>query len=207
MKFRTYSEFTCTKAIDWELIEACWQELMQVIISIHKGKVLPSWLLQKLNSNNPKNRLYRAFQELGRAIRTRFLLNYVSDAPMRETILKTTIKIERFNDFLDWIAFGGEGMFPSRDPIEYQKQAKYRNLVANAIMLQNAVDMTSAIYEMIQEGYPVTSEALGTLSPYMREHIKRFGEYVVNIDVAPPPIQADKIIVPVTAPSEAFVAA
>ncbi len=108
-----------TKSIDWGLIEMFWEELMQVIISIHKGKVLPSWLLQKLNSDNPKNRLYRAFQELGRAIRTRFLLIYVSDNSIRGTILRTTIKIERFNEFLDWISFGDEGLFPSRDPVEY----------------------------------------------------------------------------------------
>jgi len=35
-----------------------WQDLMQVMLSIHKGKVLPSWLLQKLVSDNPKNKLY-----------------------------------------------------------------------------------------------------------------------------------------------------
>ncbi len=140
---------------------------------------------------------YRAFQELGRAIRTRFLLIYVSENSVRETILRTTIKIERFNEFLDWISFGDEGLFPSRDPVEYQKMTKYRNLVANTIMLQNVVDMTSAIYDMIQEGYLITSEILGAFSPYMREHIKRYGEYVVNMDVPPPPIQTDKVIEPV----------
>lgn len=75
---------------------------------------------------------------------------------------------------------------------------KYRNLVANAIMLQNAVGMTNAIYDMIQEGYPITSETLASFSPYLREHIKRYGEYVVNVDEPPPPIQTDKIIQPVT---------
>lgn len=187
-----------SRIINWELIKAHWRDLMQVIISIHKGKVLPSWLLQKLNSNNPKNKLYKAFQELGRAIRTRFLLIYVSDTPVRLTIQKATIKIERYNDFLDWVSFGGEGLFDSRDPVEYQKRLKYQNLVANAIMLQNVVDMTNVLYEMIQEGYDVTSEVIATFSPYLREHIKRFGEYVINIDDTPPPLNPDKVIIPVS---------
>jgi TnpA family transposase len=47
---------------------------MQVVLSIHTGKLLPSWLLQKLNTDSPKNKLYLAFRELGRVIRTMFLL-------------------------------------------------------------------------------------------------------------------------------------
>ncbi len=52
---------------------------MQVVLSIHKGKLLPSWLLQKLNTDSPKNKLYLAFRELGRVIRTVFLLEFVSN--------------------------------------------------------------------------------------------------------------------------------
>lgn len=31
-----------TRTVNWALIEDHWQELMQVVLSIHKGKVLPS---------------------------------------------------------------------------------------------------------------------------------------------------------------------
>ena len=54
-----------TRTINWELLHEHWQDLMQVVLSIHKGKVLPSWLLQKLVSDNPKNKLYLALRELG----------------------------------------------------------------------------------------------------------------------------------------------
>jgi len=38
--------------IDWALIERHWQDLMQVVLSIQAGKVLPSMLLQKLGTHN-----------------------------------------------------------------------------------------------------------------------------------------------------------
>ena len=63
-----------SKTIDWSLIETHWQDMMQVVLSIQAGKILPSTLLRKLGSHSRQNRLNRAFRELGRVERTLFLL-------------------------------------------------------------------------------------------------------------------------------------
>ena len=177
-----------TRTIDWELLEEYWQELMQVVISIHKGKVLPSWLLQKLVSDNPKNKLYLALRELGCVVRTLFLLEYASNATLRAEIQSSTTKIEAYNFFSQWIFFGGDGVIRSRDPVEYEKRIKYKDLIANAIMLHNVVDMTNVLYEMSQDQLPLTSDVVATFSPYLTEHIKRFGEYVIDTSSQPPPL-------------------
>lgn len=178
--------------VNWQLIEDHWQDMMQVILSIHKGKLLPSWLLQKLNTDSPKNKLYRAFRELGRVVRTMFLLEFVSDPQTRREVQSASSKIEFYNGFSQWITFGGDGILKSRDPVENEKIIKYKDLIANAIMLQNVVDMTDVLHEMVQEGYTVTTEVVATFSPYLREHIKRFGEYVIDLETIPPPLQPDK---------------
>jgi TnpA family transposase len=181
-----------TRTINWDLLLESWQELMQVVLSIHKGKVLPSWLLQKLVSDNPKNKLYLALRELGCVIRTLFLLEYASNAPLRAQIQAATTKIEAYNLFSQWIFFGGDGLITSRDPVEYEKRIKYKDLIANAIMLHNVVDMTDVLHEMSREGFAVTSPVVATFSPYMTEHIKRFGEYFIDTSSMPPPLQPDK---------------
>jgi TnpA family transposase len=88
-----------TDHIDWDLIERHWQDMMQVAISIQQKRLLPSALLRKLGYRSRKNHLYQAFQELGRGIRTLFLLRYISDVPMRRQILTTTNKVEAYHDF------------------------------------------------------------------------------------------------------------
>lgn len=173
--------------IDWNLIERHWQDMMQVVLSIQAGKILPSMLLRKLGSHNRKNKLYRAFRELGRVVRTLFLLRYISEAELRRTIRAETTKIESFNDFLDWISFGGP-VIKSGDPVEQTKHLKYMNLVANAVMLQNVVDLTGVLNTAAAEGYPVTKALVGRLSPYIREHIRRFGQYVLDMDEMPQPL-------------------
>lgn len=48
-------------------------------------------------------------------------------------------------------------------------------------MLQNVIDITNICHDLEKEGYSFTAEDLGHLSPYMTEHIKRFGEYVLDL--------------------------
>jgi TnpA family transposase len=181
-----------TQTIDWDLIETHWQDLLQVVLSIQAGTVLPSMLLQKLGSYARRNRLYRAFRELGCAARTLFLLEYISDPPLRRYIHAATTKIESYNSFLDWIAFGGHGILTPRDPVEQEKRIKYMDLVANAVMLHNVADMTDVLHQLGQEGYTITLQMVARLSPYLTQHIKRFGDYVLDMDARPEPLQPGK---------------
>lgn len=129
--------------INWELIENNWQDLMQVVISIHKGKISTSVLLRKLTSYSTKNKLYLAFQELGRVIRTLFLLEYISDVELREKITATTNKVENYNQLTNWLQFGADcAIVASNDSDEQEKAIKYNSILANAVILQNIIDIT-----------------------------------------------------------------
>ncbi len=158
---------------------------MQVMLSIQAGKVLPSMLLLKLNSNNHQNRLYRAFRELGRVIQTLFLLRYFSESDLRHSIRAETAKIESFNYFLDWIKFGGQ-VIKSGDPIEQTKQVKYSDLGANAIMLHNVSDLNDVPDQLATEGQLISEECVVSLSQYIRDHIRQCGQYSVGMNRRPP---------------------
>jgi TnpA family transposase len=173
--------------IDWEMIATHARDMIQVVLSVQAGVVMPSMLLRKLGTYNRRSRLYRAFRELGRVERTLFLLRFISNSDVRRTIRAETTKIEAYNDFLDWITFGGP-VIKSGDPVEQEKQLKYASLVANAIMLSNVADMTEALAAMAEDGHPVTPSLVAGLSPYMREHIRRFGQYVLDMDDLPSPL-------------------
>ena len=137
-----------TQVVDWDVIEWYWQDMMPVVLSIQAGQVLPSMLLQKLGVYSGKNSLYKAFSELGRVERTLFLLDYMSNAVMRQQIRAETTKVESSHHFTDWIAFGGP-VLRSGDPVEQEKRIKYRDLVANAMILHNVVDMTNVLRALL----------------------------------------------------------
>jgi Tn3 transposase DDE domain len=54
-------------------------------------------------------------------------------------------------------------------------------------MLSNVADTTEALASMAADGQPVTKSLVAYLSPYMREHIRRFGQYVLDMDDLPSP--------------------
>lgn len=111
----------------------------------------------------------------------------MSSPEVRRSIRAETTKVEAFNDFLDWVSFGGP-VIRSGDPVEQEKQIKYASLVANAIMLSNVADLNDVLSSMAGDGHPVTPELVARLSPYTREHIRRFGQYVLDMTNPPVPL-------------------
>ncbi|KVD65780.1 hypothetical protein WI86_24780 [Burkholderia ubonensis] len=153
----------CRKAIDWELIERHYPDMMRVAVSIKAGKMTPSTILRRLGSESTKNKLYFAFRELGRVIRTLFLLKYLNDPELRRTIHAATNKSEQFNDFAQWRMFGGEGIIAENVRDEQRKVIKYNHLVANMVILYNVQWMSRKLKELQQKGHPVDAEALKVL--------------------------------------------
>ncbi len=43
----------------------------------------------------------------------------------------------------------------------------------------------------MEEGWNITRDELALFSPYQTHHIKRFGNYVMDLETLPPPIEDD----------------
>ncbi|MBV9168560.1 MAG: transposase, partial [Chloroflexi bacterium] len=179
-----------TDTVDWELIEAHWQDLLQVVLSVKAGVVSSALLLRKLGTYSRRNRLYQAFAQLGRIIRTAFLLEYLSSAQLREQITASTNKVEAYHCCAKWLFFGGEGLLLEIHPDEQEKRLKYNHLLTNAVAVQNVIDLTRAVRGLLADGYAVKHEDLATLSPYQTRHIKRFGDYVFTV-TSPEPFDGE----------------
>ena len=186
-----------TETIDWELIETHLPDMIRVALSIKAGKITPSTILRKLGTYSRKNKLYHAFQELGRVIRTHFLLYYLGDAELRSTIQAATNKSEAFNAFCKWAFFGGEGVITYNRRAEQRKCIKFNHLVANCLIFYNVHAISEVLDQLNQEGAELDEQAVGALSPYIRQHINRFGEYQLDVTQPPPALNYDIQVVTV----------
>lgn len=72
---------------------------------------------------------------------------------------------------------------------EQRKFIKYNHLVANLLSFHALVTMTKALQQLLEEGHTVDMEAPSTLSPYRTEHINRFGNYMINPNRMPEPLE------------------
>ena len=158
---------------------------MQVVLSIREGRLSSTLLLRRLGTESRKNNIYKAFRELGRVIRTITLLRFISEPELREEITAATNKVESYNDFSAWLRFGHDTI-ERNDPAEQEKIIKFNTLLANCVIFHTALDMTTVLRQLAAEGWEITPAAVAALSPYIRERIKRFGEYATDGLIDPP---------------------
>ncbi|WP_205717956.1 Tn3 family transposase [Actinomadura soli] len=168
------------EAVDWDLIETHWTDLLRTAISIRDNKMSSVTLLRRLGNHSRKNRLYRAFRELGRATRTITLLRYLSGPALREQITLATNRNEAFHGFADWLMFGGK-LIGHNDPDYQEKVIKSNELLANCVMYSTACDITDAANDIAADGRPVDPDDLATMSPYITSTVRRFGNWTLNL--------------------------
>lgn len=167
-------------AIDWALIESQMPEMMRVAVSIKVGEITSADILRRLSTRSRKNKLYFGFRELGRVVRTLFMLEYINDIDLRKTIHAATNKSEQFNGFLKLIFFGGEGIIAENVRHEQLKIVKWAHLAANLIILHNVNQMTRILTELEAEGYPLTEQAVAGVNPFRMGHLDRMGTIVLD---------------------------
>lgn len=165
--------------INWGLIETHWADLMQVVVSIREAKLSSTLLLRRLGTESHKNNIYKAFREVGRVMRTITLLRYISEPELRVQITAATNKAESYNGFSAWLMFGNE-VINRNDPDEQEKIIKFNALVANCVIFHTTLDMMGVLRDLIAEGSVVNPDDLATMSPYLTERVKRFGEYLLT---------------------------
>jgi hypothetical protein len=110
-------------------------------------------------------------------IRTVQLLRYLSDPALRRRVTAATDRTESFNALSQWTGFGNRVVIADYDPIEQEKAMKFNALLTNAVIFHNVLDIAEIVRQLLEERREIDPEDLAHISPYLTEHINRFGEY------------------------------
>jgi TnpA family transposase len=81
--YRNIDDLFTKDAAAWDLMACHLPDMLQVAQSIQAGRISPSTILRKLGTASRKNKLYYVFRELGRVVRTAFLLDYISNEELQ----------------------------------------------------------------------------------------------------------------------------
>ncbi|WP_304412561.1 transposase [Micromonospora sp. CNB394] len=181
MRYQHIDRLFADDAVDWQLIETHWADIMRVVLSIRAGRISSAALLRRLGNESRRNRIYRAFRELGRAVRTIVLLRYLSEPELREGITRITNRVEAFHGFSKWLMFGG-GVLADNDPEHHEKIVKFNELLANCAIYSTTLDLTATANELSREGWSIDPDDLATVTPYITSTIRRFGDWVLDLN-------------------------
>lgn len=167
--------------INMKLILEHWDDLLRLAGSLKLGVVHAAGLTRTLQANDRPTRLARALQELGRLIKTLYLLRFIDDESYRRRILIQLNRGEGRHQLARTIFHGKRGELRQRYREGQEDQLGALGLVVNLVVLWNTIYMDAALNQLITAGYDVKPEDVDRLSPLGLKHINMLGRYAFTL--------------------------
>ena len=163
------------------IIAEHWDDLLRLAGSLKLGLVQAGGLMRTLQTNDRPTRLARALDELGRIVKTLYLLGYIDDEAYRRRILTQLNRGEGRHQLARVVFHGKRGELRQRYREGQEDQLGALGLVVNAIVLWNTIYMDAALGQLRAEGFDVRDEDVARLSPLGHEHINMLGRYAFTL--------------------------
>ena len=125
--------------------------------------------------------LARALQELGRLVKTLYLLRYVDDGAYRRRILTQLNRHEGRHRLARARFHGKRGELRQRYREGQEDQLGSLGLVVNMVVLWNTIYMDAALDRLRAEGYEARPEDAARLSPLGHGHVNMLGRYAFTL--------------------------
>ncbi len=150
--------------------------VLRLIVTIKLGIHKPSIIFKRLNSYAKHHPLHEALKEYGRIIKSLFILDYVDDVELRQTIEKQLNKGELANRFASAVSFAAESI--SEQHREDQEIfALCQTIIQNIIILWNYIELTKIIMRSDAKTREVLINNITTASILTWQHVNLYGTY------------------------------
>lgn len=170
--------------ISW--IRDQWDRLGHFYASLESGHVTASTALKRLNGYTGKNHFYRANRELGRIIKTEYILQYMSDKSLRQRTRRGLLKGEQIHALARDLNYGKRGRISSRDLQEQRNSCSCLNLILACIIYWQAKEINKVVIESYPEDSSINLSLMEHISPIAWDNVILYGEYVLNPNLVKP---------------------
>ncbi len=168
------------RTIHLEWIQDQWDRMGQFYASLETGHTTASVALKRLASFSPKNQFYRANRELGRVLKTEFILQYNSDASLRHRIQRGLLKGERLHELARAVFYGKQGKVSARDLQQQTSTASCLILILACIIYWQAQEIGRVLAQHGPDPDGIDASLLSHISPVGWDNVLLYGEYILN---------------------------
>lgn len=169
-----------TGVIDWKLIEREYDEMVKYATAVRLGTAETEAILQRFTQNNHQHPTYKAFSELGRALKTIFLCRYLMDEAVRIEIHEGLNVVENWNSANSFIFYGNRGEIGSNDVDAQEISILSMHLLQACLVYVNTLMVQEVLAE--PKWFDRMTEAdWRALTPLFYAHINPYGRF--NLDM------------------------
>ena len=165
--------------MNFNLIAEQWDRIGQFHAAFPAGHTTASAALQRLSRFQPSNRFYAANRELGRALKTEFVLQYMSEPQLRARVRRGLLKVEQLHALARAVHYGQRGRISAREVYDQIKTCSCLTLILACIIYWQAREisrMTAA------QDFPFDHDLLRHVSPIEWKNVILYGG--IKIDPA-----------------------
>jgi TnpA family transposase len=169
-----------SRPINWEIIEQQYDELIKFTTALRLGTADAESILRRFTKNNMQHPTYRALCELGKALKTIFLCDYLRQESLRREIHEGLQVIENWNSANNFILYGKGGEFASNRLEDQEILMLSLHLLQISLVYVNTL-MIQQVLEEEQWRDRLTAIDLRALSPLKWQHVNPYGTFTLDM--------------------------
>lgn len=166
--------------IDWDLIRQQYDQMVKYATALRLGTAEAEAILKRF-AKNKAHPTYKALHELGRAVKTIFLCNYLHFEEIRREIEEGLNVIENWNSANDFIFYGDSSEITKNQPEEQEISILCLHLIQNCLVYINTLKIQRVLREDEWRDR-MTPEDFRALTPLIYNHVTPYGDFYVNLD-------------------------
>jgi TnpA family transposase len=174
-----------TKPVDWELIRQQYDQLVKYVTAVRLGTAETESILRCFVRSNIQHPTYKAFAELGKAVKTIFLCRYLHSEDLRREINEGLNVIEQWNSANDFIFFARRGEMVSNRREDHEISMLALHLLQNCMVYINTLMLQQVLAQPQWSGKLIARD-LGALTPLFWEHVNPYGRFELDMNARLP---------------------
>ncbi|WP_036736675.1 Tn3 family transposase, partial [Paenibacillus zanthoxyli] len=169
-----------TRPINWELIRQQYDQMMKYATALRLGTAETEAILKRFTRNNLKHPTYQALGELGKAVKTVFLCDYLNAEELRREINEGLNVVENWNSANSFIFYGKGGEIATNRMEDQEMAVLSLHLLQNCLVYVNTL-MLQNIHSNKRWFDMMTPEDLRALTPLIYTHVDPYGTFRLNM--------------------------
>lgn len=170
-----------SKPINWDLIEQQYDEMVKFTTALRLGTADSESILRRFTRNVPQHPTYAALAELGRAVKTIFLCNYLHDEAMRREIHEGLNVVENWNSANGFIFYGKGGEVATNRLEDQELSVLSLHLLQQCLVYINTLMIQNVLADKRWQ-HRMTATDLRALCPLIYAHINPYGRFDLDMD-------------------------
>lgn len=169
-----------TRAINWDLIERQYDEMIKFTAALRHKTAEPEAILRRFAASSVRHPTYSALAELGKVIKTIFLCRYLDEEAFRREINAGLNIVENWNSANGFIFFGKGGEISTNRLEDQELSVLALHLLQNSLVYINTL-MLQKILSEPDWGARMTPEDWRGLTPLVYPHVNPYGQFAVDL--------------------------